>query len=386
MPSKLKLLIKAASRGDFQSVAASIKADAELSGAEGVLQEALANLSFFKSAVIKGRLVKTRVVPLANITKTVQVLLRAGANPNSAQKEYGTPLFSAAGNGELAIARMLIEAGADVDLGNEWGFTPLANAALGGHEKVVAYLLKQGANPRLKDSEGKTALDAATKAVGRDSKFRPTLALLKAAFAKPLKRTTPKPQAAETAKDIEIKPFLEFIWDWGHPEWTLVAVESPLDLVSKAVRSISPAKATWKNVSIRATEKGDTMARLVSAVQTKDCAWTIIYLGMCRPLNGKDFAHSEELAKKLSTQLKIRALTFSGEDTSGAMDYRLFQNGKAKEEKGWENQNESADKEFRKLGVVVPVCYPKQDGKKVWLATRKLWDKKILRADIFDLR
>ncbi len=53
-----------------------------------------------------------RGAPLEQVYKAVRLLLKAGADPNLGQDEYGTPLFSAAGDGNLPVVRMLVEAGA----------------------------------------------------------------------------------------------------------------------------------------------------------------------------------------------------------------------------------------------------------------------------------
>jgi ankyrin repeat protein len=91
----------------------------------------------------------------------VKAIVEEGNSPDSAL-DYGdepvTPLYRAAGQGRLDIAKYLIEKGADVNFrGKEWGHTPLSEAASRGFDDVVEALLKAGADPKIKDRNGYTA-------------------------------------------------------------------------------------------------------------------------------------------------------------------------------------------------------------------------------------
>ena len=93
--------------------------------------------------------------------QTVEVLLAAGAEVNTASRETMkvTPLHSAAAARQVAIARLLIAHGANVNAGQaESGFTPLHEAAGNGDVEFATLLLEHGAkiNARMKD--GKTPL------------------------------------------------------------------------------------------------------------------------------------------------------------------------------------------------------------------------------------
>ncbi len=94
----------------------------------------------------------------------VDLLLKAGANPNTQTPGGYTPLGTAAANGRLKTVSALVEAGADVDLATEYGTTPLMNAVSFSQSRIVLFLLDAGANWRLKDKAGKTALDMASEA------------------------------------------------------------------------------------------------------------------------------------------------------------------------------------------------------------------------------
>jgi ankyrin repeat protein len=91
----------------------------------------------------------------------VKAIVEEGNAPDSAL-DYGdepvTPLYRAAGQGRLEIAKYLIEKGADVNFrGREWGHTPLSEAASRGFDDVVEVLLKAGADPKIEDRNGYTA-------------------------------------------------------------------------------------------------------------------------------------------------------------------------------------------------------------------------------------
>jgi ankyrin repeat protein len=90
-------------------------------------------------------------------TTRVGALLRAGADPERADREGTTPLYEAAVNGEAGIVRLLLAAGAPPDaessgIGAEG--TPLCAAACWGHTEVVRELLAHGADPSLREDHG----------------------------------------------------------------------------------------------------------------------------------------------------------------------------------------------------------------------------------------
>lgn len=93
--------------------------------------------------------------------QTVEVLLEAGAEVNTASRETMkvTPLHSAAAARQVAIARLLIAHGANVNAGQaESGFTPLHEAAANGDIEFTTLLLEHGAKINAKMKDGKTPL------------------------------------------------------------------------------------------------------------------------------------------------------------------------------------------------------------------------------------
>ena len=106
-------------------------------------------------------------------TKIVELLLRAGAEPNigNAIDNGHTPLHEAASSGHAEVIITLLAADANPNAGSEGsysdgyitGYVPLHGAAYGGHTRAVMALLSGGANPNAKDSTEKAPLhDAAT--------------------------------------------------------------------------------------------------------------------------------------------------------------------------------------------------------------------------------
>ncbi|MCB0583511.1 MAG: ankyrin repeat domain-containing protein, partial [Phaeodactylibacter sp.] len=86
----------------------------------------------------------------------LQLLLAAGARPNSAGEPYRlTPLINAAIGGHAACGRLLLEAGADPDIPDGIdGFTPLMFAATHNHPEMVRLLIEYRANPYIKSKDG----------------------------------------------------------------------------------------------------------------------------------------------------------------------------------------------------------------------------------------
>ena len=89
----------------------------------------------------------------------VQLLLRAGARPNVANRYGVTPISLAAGNANASLVEMLLAAGADANTSLPQGETVLMTAARTGSPQAVTALLDHGAKVDAKDDRlGETAL------------------------------------------------------------------------------------------------------------------------------------------------------------------------------------------------------------------------------------
>ncbi|KAK5659030.1 hypothetical protein OQA88_1117 [Cercophora sp. LCS_1] len=85
-------------------------------------------------------------------TRTIKLLLDAGANVNEMYQGIGTPLHIAASCGHAKVAKALLDAGADVAIPNFGGDTALILAIMSGHAQVGELLFAAGAVPPMFDS------------------------------------------------------------------------------------------------------------------------------------------------------------------------------------------------------------------------------------------
>lgn len=79
----------------------------------------------------------------------------------SEQSKLDSQLLAAADEGDLQKVQMLIDAGANPDSPGFSGGGPLHRAVLNGHREVVQFLLQSGASKYLRDSDGYTPVDRA---------------------------------------------------------------------------------------------------------------------------------------------------------------------------------------------------------------------------------
>ena len=207
----------------------------------------------------------------------------------------------------------------------------------------------------------------------------------------------------QDSERLGVTDFLKFMHD-GQPEWSLLAVKAPIEEVSEEFADFHGANTIAKDVPRKPGAEYDDVETLVAVVQVKGNPWTIIF----RSLLYVDDSHLEavaEDAKELSARLGTRAVTFIGEDTSGANAFKLFEKGKLLEDVEWENGGdffrfksslrkrpplESVDDEFvdgifRELGVYLPACYPMSERGDSWLAVEKDSLEVVERADLIEL-
>ncbi len=92
----------------------------------------------------------------------MQELIQAGANVNTPDSQKITPLMWAAGYQSLEMVKILLKAGADVNALSQGINPPLMIASSYNNKEIVEELLKYGADIHLKNSDGETALFAAS--------------------------------------------------------------------------------------------------------------------------------------------------------------------------------------------------------------------------------
>jgi hypothetical protein len=91
-------------------------------------------------------------------TRTVDLFLNAGINPDTQDATGRTALIGAALRGSNNISEKLLRKGADVNARDTTGSTALMASALGGHKETTKVLLDNDANVNLTDNNGQTAL------------------------------------------------------------------------------------------------------------------------------------------------------------------------------------------------------------------------------------
>jgi ankyrin repeat protein len=91
-------------------------------------------------------------------TKMVEMLIRSGANAQSASRYGVRPLALAAVNGNADILKLLLDAGADPNAGLSPDETAVMVAARTGKVDALKLLLAHGGRPDARDARGQTAL------------------------------------------------------------------------------------------------------------------------------------------------------------------------------------------------------------------------------------
>ena len=91
------------------------------------------------------------------------ILLEAGADPNSADREGQTALMKASAHGLKETVKILIDHHATVNHKDVQGRTALMHAAASRYSTAIPLLLENGADVTSRDTEGYSALDLADR-------------------------------------------------------------------------------------------------------------------------------------------------------------------------------------------------------------------------------
>ncbi|XP_045150135.1 ankyrin repeat and SOCS box protein 3 isoform X1 [Echinops telfairi] len=96
--------------------------------------------------------------------KVIQILLKAGADPNASTLEETTPLFLAAENGQIDVLKVLLRHGANVNGPHSMcGWNTLHQASFQENAEIIKLLLQKGANKECQDDFGITPLFVAAQ-------------------------------------------------------------------------------------------------------------------------------------------------------------------------------------------------------------------------------
>lgn len=132
MATKLNKLMQAAERADFKTVQALLRQELDVNAQDKdggtALLSAISALPGYRKTIEKDEEVFVKIAPSSAAKRTVQILLRAGADPNLIHEEYGTPFMSACSEGDVEIVQQLLKAGAQVNLQDRVGESPLHRA------------------------------------------------------------------------------------------------------------------------------------------------------------------------------------------------------------------------------------------------------------------
>ncbi len=330
--------------------------------------------------------------------RLIEFLLEAGADPNNGRRlstserwarskkdKMETPLSLAAGLGDLRSLELLRQAGARLD-GSGCESVACMNTMEGGQKRLAAvrWLLEAGLDPRASWKGIPLARHA------KNENRKGILEKLASLSVLPPRDRPQRPRPARASDQSETAgrgatDLLSFIDEWGLPTWAIIAAESPLEQTVAAYSAVAIHKRVWPCVPIRpAGKKDNEMANLVPVLQPKNCRWSLIYRILCLPF--EDFEELMEDVQTISASLKGRALAFFGHDTSGAMSYVLYTKGKETGRYDWEDRSDPSDEQFAKLQLYLPACYPRKEGKDVWLAAVESAIDTIERADVVEIK
>jgi uncharacterized protein len=96
--------------------------------------------------------------------EAAQMLLAAGADPNSVSTHRISIIHSAAASRDSALVKLILAAGADPNVQQQGGYTALQSAAMHNNVEMIKVLLKAGADRFIRNDEGLTAAEMALKA------------------------------------------------------------------------------------------------------------------------------------------------------------------------------------------------------------------------------
>lgn len=162
-------LIKAASKGDAQIVQLLLKADAnidikdddygtalEVAARKG--HTAVVETLIQAGASMSGGIGPLHAASMCGKLNEVTALLKSGANVDTRDNQKWTPLMYAACHKQHHVIEILVKVSPNINLKNIEGMTALMISAKNHDFASIETLLAAGADPRQKDKEGHNAL------------------------------------------------------------------------------------------------------------------------------------------------------------------------------------------------------------------------------------
>jgi ankyrin repeat protein len=122
------------------------------------LQIIAINLFLFSTLNLFSQNINLSNAIVQNDIKSVEAILKGGANINKADKFGNYPIFVALGNSNIEMIKLLFQYGADLSLKDKMNNSLLIVAAFKCNQEIVQYLLDQGAEVDEKGGTGKNAL------------------------------------------------------------------------------------------------------------------------------------------------------------------------------------------------------------------------------------
>jgi len=100
-----------------------------------------------------------RMAVQQNDIQSAELLCKAGADPNLANRSGCAAIHAAVSQGDVKLAQLLVEYGADVNLADSRRWRPIHYGATGGSADVVSWLMESGADPHARSYHGTQPCD-----------------------------------------------------------------------------------------------------------------------------------------------------------------------------------------------------------------------------------
>ncbi|UBF27119.1 hypothetical protein K9N68_03880 [Kovacikia minuta CCNUW1] len=118
----------------------------------------------------------------------------------------------------------------------------------------------------------------------------------------------------------------------GHPEYAIFAVKAPIEMVAPEVAKYCRVEDWQKDIKTAATiwdAVGENEKYQMPMIQPKDNNWTVVYWIV------GEWENLADMCSQLSSDLQTRVMEIGEEDTSAAVGYSLYENGKRLEYLEW---------------------------------------------------